>query len=404
LLFQNVTLVLHRRLWPDCQLRVSGGVIQEVSSDGVRLRPKRKEEVIDGKRGYLTPGFIDLHVHGALRRDAMEADPDAFDAIRRFHATGGTTALALTSVAAPAPDLLRLLRAVAPGVERDRPAFAQSQTDGARLLGIHLEGPCFAPTKAGAHRQEFIRPPDPAETRRWLEFADLITQVTLAPELPGAPALIRELRARGIIASGGHSDAWDEDARLGFQSGMEQVTHLFNAMSGARRRGPFRVAGLTEFALGEPGVRCELIADGRHVSPTLMRMAYQAKGADGICLVTDAGPGAGLPEEAAYRLGDLDCVVRDRVGMTADGAALAGSAATMIECVRNMVQLADVPLPEAVRMATWNPARALGLDRRRGWHPLWGSLSAGAPADLALLSPELEVMTVCIGGKLVHQK
>lgn len=385
--FENVRLIL-----PGCEptpgsLRVVGGLIREIAlGRGAERRPD--EEVIDGRGGYLAPGFVDLHVHGARRRDAMEATPDAFAAILDFHASGGTTAAALTSVAAPLPDLLALLAAAR---EAKRGPLA------ARLLGVHLEGPYFAPTKAGAHRPEFIRLPTELETRSLLEFADTITQVTFAPELPGALALCAELRARGIIASGGHSDAWDEEARASIAHGMTQVTHVFNAMSGARRRGPYRVAGLLEVALGEPEIRCEVIADGHHVSPTLLRLLYRAKGPDGICLVTDATAGAGLPDGTAYRLGSLDCVVRDGVGLTADGSALAGSTSTMIDGVRNLVRLAGVPLEEAVRMASLNPACALRQEHRLG------QLQVGRAADLVLLSDDLEVRATFSEGRCIYR-
>ena len=237
--------------------------------------------------------------------------------------------------------------------------------------------------------------PRATEPEELLAYAGGITQMTLAPELPGALELIEAVRAHGVVASGGHSDAWEEDAQAAFQRGMHQVTHLFNAMSGTRRRGVYRVAGLVEFALAEPAIRCELIADGHHVSPTLLKMAYRAKGADGICLITDASPGAGLPEGSAYRLGALDCVVRDGVGVTADGTALAGSTATMIRCVRNMVRLAGVPLDQAVRMASWTPACALGLRNQ-------GRIATGAAADLVLLSPDLEVMATYVAGERVY--
>lgn len=393
MLFQNVTLVLARQLWEDAQLRVEGGCIKEVSSTDQRLKPLRGELVVDGNGAYLAPGFIDLHVHGAVGRDTMEGTAEAFDAIRGFHASGGTTALALTTVAAAPEEIERVLHFAARYVNRG----------GVRFLGIHLEGPCLAASKAGAHPAKWIRPPEAKETASWLQRADLITQVTLAPELSGALELIQELRARNIIASGGHSEAWDEEAAAAFNLGMSQVSHVYNAMSGTRRRGPFRVAGLLEFALAEPKLRCELIADARHVSLTLMRLVYRAKGTDGISLVTDATAGAGLPEGSKYRLGDLACIVRDGVGMSADGASLAGSVIRMIDGVRHMVRTVGVPLPEAVGMAAWNPARALGFDRRRGWHPLWGSLSVGAPADLVLLSETLEVIATYAAGELIYR-
>src|SRR6185503_13598220 len=190
---------------------------------------------------------------------------------------------------------------------------------------------------------------------------------------------IEGLRAHGINVSGGHSDAWDEEARAAFDRGMRSVTHTFNCMSSARRRGVYRVAGLLEFALSEPDVSCELIADSYHVSPTLMKMLYRAKSAKGICLVTDATAGAGLPEGSRFALFGKDCIVENGVCLLADHSALAGAAARMIDLVRIMVRDVSVPLHEAIAMATENPARAIGLETK-------GRFTVGADADLVVLS------------------
>ena len=387
LLFKNARLVFPDRIEPHGDLRVAGGRIVAVAPS---LMPEPGDMVQELGGRYLAPGFIDIHVHGALGRDTMEATPEAFAAICHYHAQGGTTALALTTVAAPTAEIVRVLRA-AEAYRR-----CGEERDGAQLLGIHVEGPYFSPEKRGAHRPGLIRNPTPADYAPLLEWAGAMTQMTLAPELPGALGLIEALRARGVRVSGGHSDAWDEEACAGFVHGMEGVTHVFNCMSMARRRGPYRVAGLLEYALSEPGIVCELIADGRHVSPTLMRMLYHAKGPDGIVLVTDATAGAGLSEETAFRLGEIDCIVRDGVGLTADGAALAGSTSSMIHLVRTLVQTAGVPLVEALRMATLNPARALGLPRK-------GALAPGADADLVLLGDTLEVLATFVQGRRVHR-
>src|SRR5947207_1433589 len=207
----------------------------------------------------------------------------------------------------------------------------------------------------------------------------------LAPELPGAMEAIARFYARKISVSGGHSDAWDEDARAAFIHGMRSVTHTFNCMSSARRRGVYRVAGLLEFALSEPKINCELIADGHHVAPTLMRMLYRAKGRRGICLVTDATAGAGLPDGSRFSSFGNDCIVEGGVCLLADRSALVGSAARMIDLVRTMVREVHVPLHEAVAMATQNPARAIGLERK-------GCLSVGMDADFVVLSPQLDLV------------
>ena len=376
-----------RLLFPDRlargHMRVLNGKIGMISEQA--LEPLAGEPVIDLAGQFLAPGFIDLHIHGARNRDTMEASADAFAAICRHHAGGGTTALTLTTVTATSATIERVLRSA-------QAYRAQPASDGAQLLGVHIEGPYFSREKPGAHRLELIRNPRREEWEPWLE-SGLVTQMTVAPELPGALELIEALAQRGIIASGGHSDAWDEEASAGFAHGMRQATHTFNCMSSARRRGPFRVAGLLEFVMSEPEVLCELIADARHVSPTLMRLLYHAKGADGIALVTDAAAGAGLAQGDAFQLGDIACVVRDGVSLTADGKALASSVAGMIDLVRNMVQLVEVPLAEAVRMATLNPARALGIESRKG------CLAIGADADLVSFTDDFRVTRTFIAGR-----
>lgn len=386
MIFANARLILPDRIAATGWLRVEDGIIAEVSETGAPIAAKH-DEIRDLGGSFLAPGFIDLHIHGALGRDTMEAGAEAFETICRHHAAGGTTALALTTIAASRGEILRVLRATAD--------FRPRENDGAQVLGVHLEGPYFSREKPGAHRPHFIRDPDPAEYAEFLAHAGAITQMTLAPELPGALALIEKLREHSIRASAGHSDAWDEQACEAFAHGLRQVTHTFNCMSSARRRGPYRVAGLLEFAMSEPDILCELIADGRHVSPTLMRMLLHAKGPDCIALVTDATAGAGLPEGATFPLADIACVVRDGVGLTADGRALAGSTASMIRLVKNMVDLAGASLPEAVRMATLTPARALGIEEKKG------VLAPGADADLVVLSPALDVLQTFVRGRLV---
>jgi len=220
--------------------------------------------------------------------------------------------------------------------------------------------------------------------------------MTLAPELPGAIELIDQLREHGINPSGGHSDAWEEDVRSAFEHGMHSVTHTFNCMSGSRRRGIDRVAGLLEFAMSEPGIICELIADGHHVSPTLMTMLYRAKGARGICLVTDATAGAGLPDGSRFSLYGAKCIVEGGVCLLADKSALAGSAARMIDLVRTMVTKVNVPLNEAVAMATDTPAHAVGLLSK-------GNFMIGSDADFVVISPEFEVVRTIVGGEQVFR-
>ena len=379
-----------RLIFPDRlalgRLRVTDGKIAAISDR--ELAPEPNEAVVDLRGQFLAPGFIDMHIHGALHRDSMEATAEAFSTICRHHARHGTTSLALTTVTATAEEILAVLRAV----EDYRKA---PDPNGAQVLGAHIEGPYFSKEKPGAHRLDLIRAPKREEWERFLESRSAITQLTVAPELPGALELIEAFASLGIRVSGGHSDAWDEEAAAGFAHGMRQATHTFNCMSTARRRGAYRVAGLLEFALSEPEILCEVIADGRHVSPTLLRMLYQAKGPDGIALITDAAGGAGLQEGETFRIGEIDGVVRDQVGLTADGKALASSTAGMMRIVRGMVDLGGAPLVQAVRMATLNPARALGIAERKG------ALEIGKDADLVSFTDDGEVTHTFIAGRNV---
>jgi len=379
MIFSNARLIFPDGVREGLELIVADGKIAEI-------RERSSATAVDLGGKYLAPGFIDLHIHGALGHDAMEASAEAFRTICAYHASGGTTSLLLTTVTAPIEEIVEVLRAVratAGGIPQ--------------IAGVHVEGPFLSKERAGAQRVEFMRDPNSHSLDQLLVFADIIKIMTLAPELPGALALIDRLRMYHITVSGGHSDASDVEARLGFEYGMRQVTHIFNAMSSARRRGIYREAGLLEFALSEPDIVCELIADGHHVSPTLIKMLYRAKGPQGICLVTDATAGAGLPAGKEFSLSGRSCIVGDGVCLLADRSALAGSASRMIDLVRVMVNEVGVPLHEAVAMASANPARVLGS-------PTKGKLEVGADADLVVLSPDLEVQQTFLAGERIFPR
>jgi N-acetylglucosamine-6-phosphate deacetylase len=382
MIFTNSRLIFRDGTQEGLELVVEKGKITAIREHS----HARANEVLDLHGNYLAPGFIDLHVHGALGHDSMEASAEAFQAICDYHASGGTTALLLTTATAPLDRITDVLNAV-----RD------CRCSITRIAGVHVEGPFISKAKCGAQHAEFIQNPSRASVQQLLDHANVIKRITIAPELQGAPRTIEDFYTQGISVSGGHSDAWDEEVREGFARGMRSVTHIFNCMSSARRRGIYRVGGLLEFALSEPRIGCELIADGRHVSATLMKMLYRAKGPGGICLVTDATAGAGLPNGSQFSLFGRDCIVEDGVCLLADRSALAGGASRMIDVVRTMIMKVNVPLHEAVMMATENPARAIGLETK-------GRLEVGADADLVVLSPELEVVRTLAGGEEIWYK
>jgi len=380
--FKNGRLIFPNGVRDGLDLVVENGMITAIRAHAAATG----ETVVDLEGNYLAPGFIDLHVHGAMGRDTMQASTKAFRTICDYHASGGTTSLLLTTATAPIKSIVKV-------VNRVRDAKSSIK----QIAGVHVEGPFISKTKPGAQRASLMGKPTRRMYKPLLNHSDMIKRMTLAPELPGALALIDELRERNISASGGHSDAWEDHARTAFEHGMRSVTHTFNCMSSARRRGIDRVAGLLEFAMSEPGIICELIADGHHVSPTLMKMLYRAKNFTGICLVTDATAGAGLKDGSKFSLYGNKCIVEKGVCLLADRSALAGSASRMIDLVRTMVTKVGVPLHEAVAMATDTPAFVIGLTGK-------GQFKIGGVADLVIISPELEVLRTLVAGEEVFRR
>jgi N-acetylglucosamine-6-phosphate deacetylase len=382
MIFKNARLIFPHGVRDGLDLVAESGIITAMRPQA----PAMGEQIVDLENNYLAPGFVDLHVHGAMGRDAMEASPEAFRAICDYHATGGTTSLLLTTATAPMKAIVAVMKAA-----RD------SQTSLKQIAGVHVEGPFISKAKAGAQRATLIRKPTRAAYAPLLDHCDVMKRITIAPELPGAIEFIDELRAKNVSVSGGHSDACEDQARAAFEHGMRSVTHTFNCMSTTRRRGIDRVAGLLEFAMSEPEIICELIADGHHVSPTLMKMLYRTKHLSGICLVTDATAGAGLPDGSKFSLYGTKCITEAGVCLLADRSALAGSASRMIDLIRTMVTKVGVPLHETIAMATDTPAFVAGLTSK-------GQFRIGGDADLVVISPELEVLRTFVAGEEVFRR
>jgi N-acetylglucosamine-6-phosphate deacetylase len=343
---------------------------------------------LDANGDYLAPGLLDLHVHGGGGSDFLDASVDAFLTAADFHLSGGTTSLCPTAATTTYDHFDSFLSTW---------KLAKKSAK-ARLLPVHLEGPHLAPTKAGAQNLRLMYPPTVKERDWILSRTDSISQMTIAPELPGALPLIEAASAAGVKMSAGHTEASDQVLQAAVAMGLKKVTHLFNAMSSAAKHGLFRQAGTLEFALADTNICCELIADGFHVSPTLLQLAYRAKGSDRIALVSDALAGAGLPEGTNFSLGSLACKVGPGYALLADESALAGSLARMIDLVRTMTQRVRVPLFEAVRMASLTPATILGIDDR------FGSIQPGKAADLVLFDDRFAVQRVWVAGKVVFER
>jgi N-acetylglucosamine-6-phosphate deacetylase len=377
---KNVRLVLPNRVDRDGWVSFEKGEIKAVG-----IGAPSQSGSFDGLGHFLAPGLIDLHVHGANGEDFSAANPEGILKAAAFHLAGGTTALCPTAATSTYQDFQLML---------DRCAEAGPLAK-IRLLGVHLEGPHLATTKAGAHDPKLMRSPTRADIDWLLKRAPQISQMTLAPELPGAIDLIRECSRAGIVTSAGHTEAGEPEMESAIGAGLRKVTHLFNAMASASKKGLFRQPGTLEMALTEPSLVCELIADTFHVVPRLMRMAYHAKGADRIALVSDALSGAGLPLGSLFTLGLLRCKVGEGYSLLEDHSALAGSICRLIDLVGLMVKTAGVPMQEAIRMASLVPARILNKAATLG------SLEIGKQADFVLFNEGFEVQKVWIRGEEV---
>jgi N-acetylglucosamine-6-phosphate deacetylase len=270
--------------------------------------------------------------------------------------------------------------------------------DSARVLGAHLESPYISPTQKGALDPRNIRTPDDGTLDTLLEHHDAIKIFVLAPELPGALALCAKLATLGIVPAAGHSSAQESDILAAMQVGLRHVTHIWSAMSSTVREGPWRKPGLLEAALTFDGLTVEMIADNKHLPPTLMKLAYKCIGADRLCVISDATSGAGLPEGARFAMGGMEYKVHDGVGMMLDRTSFAGSTTLVNQMIPILVDIIGIPLVEAIRMLTLTPARVIAVQDRKG------SIEPGKDADLAIFDDDWTAWRTMIGGRWGHAK
>ncbi len=333
---------------------------------------------------FVAPGFIDIHVHGGNGIQFGESGDPAVELVRysEWVARNGVSGY-LCSVAAPdQPALLERVSAFAGALE--------AGVSGAEPLGLHLEGPFMNKEKKGAFNPAWLREPDLQEAEALLEAGrGWIRQMTIAPELPGAGSLAQCLRAAGVVVSMGHTNTDYETASAALQEDFTHVTHAFNAQRGFHHRQP----GVFGAILTSDGITAELIADNIHVHPGAMNVLLRCLGTDRVVLVTDAMPGAGLPD-GVYELIGYQVAVKDGRATLPDGT-IAGSTALMNQCVRNVHQFVDVPLLEAVKMASLNPARAMGFVSRLG------SLEPGKDAHLVVIDEQVNVYLTMVKGEIV---
>lgn len=392
-IFINGTAVLPDRLLERAWVRCAGGRIVAVEPQGSQPLPAHAQ-VVDAKGGYITPGFVDIHVHGGAGADFMDGTAEAVKIACRAHLQHGTTTLFPTTTTGSEEQILAMLAACRAVREES------SASEGAQIAGVHLYGPFFAEDKVGCHSKAGRRSPLAEEYQRYFATG-LVRIATCAAELPGAAAFYKAARRQRCLITCGHSNASWQEMAAAFRLGMRHVDHFWCAMSNVssvrQRLGVPMQGSMLEFVLAEPEMSTEVIADGCHLAPELLEFAFRMKGAKRLCLVTDSNRGLDLPP-GRYRFGPAE----NGAWFESDGKvgwaspdSLASSIQGMDHMLRQMKRSTSATLPEVVRMASLTPAELAGIADQTG------SLEEGKRADVLVLNRRLEVKTVLLAGQII---
>ena len=386
----NGRLITPYRIIENGTLLIEGSRIVHLGQGGIDFPGAQQ---IDAQNNYVSPGFIDIHTHGGGGHDFMDGTVEAFLEAAKIHAKHGTTAMVPTTLTAETDDLLETFSVY-------RKAKLEN-TEGTQFLGLHLEGPYFAMSQKGAQDPRYIRQPQKEEYEAILGQTDDIIRWSAAPEVDGAMEFARFITQKGILPSIAHTDATSDEVAEALENGFTHLTHLYSGMSGVMRRNAFRYAGVIESAFLFDQLTVEIIADGIHLPPSLLQLIYKQLGPSRIALVTDSMRAAGM-ESGESMLGSLKdglkVVVEDGVAKLPDRTAFAGSVATADRLVRNMVQLAGVPLLHAVQMITSTPANICKIGNRKG------SLTVGKDADVVIFDEQITIQATIINGKIISKK
>ncbi|NIK76027.1 N-acetylglucosamine-6-phosphate deacetylase [Paenibacillus castaneae] len=385
-LIHNVNIVLEDRVVTGSVIVQDGLIKRIISQDSEEAAEDFQSfNAIDGKGGWLLPGFIDVHVHGGFSADFMDATHESFDTITKFHASHGTTGMLATTMTASKEAIEAVLQAVADYQKIEMPFAA--------LYGVHLEGPFISEKWPGAQNPAYIKDPQLEWMKQWhSKWPELIRQLTLAPEKNGALETISWLKEQGIVTACGHTDAVYDEVIAAADAGLSQAVHTYNAMRGLHHREP----GTLGAVLTDERIYAEIIADGIHVHPAAIRLLLAAKSTDHVILITDAMAAAGMPN-GQYSLGGLAVNMKDGVATLSEGNALAGSCLTMIGAVRFILKHTNLTISEVSRLASSNAAKQLGINDRTG------SIETGKQADLVLTDVQMNVQQTWVQGRSVYE-
>lgn len=346
------------------------------------------DQVVDVGGNYLSPGFIEVHTHGGGGYDFMDGDTESVYRACEAHLKHGTTSILPTTITSTRESLFEFVDLFN--------TLDLQRKNCPSILGMHLEGPYFAMSQKGAQDPEYLRNPDPEEYNAVLARTDRIKRWSFAIELPGSGRFLAALRAHGIISSLAHSDATCQEVFRAYEDGITALTHFYSCMASVKRVNAYRVAGAVEAGYLLDDLYVEVIADGCHLPGELLRLIYKIKGPERICLVTDSMRAAGMPD-GEYILGGREtgmaCIKEDGVAKLLDRSAFAGSVATSDHLVRTFRDLTGAPLHEAVKMASFTPARMLGIQEKTG------SIGIGKTADLIIFDDNISVSAVMVRGE-----
>jgi N-acetylglucosamine-6-phosphate deacetylase len=385
----NGRVITPYQIIPSGTVLIKEGIIVGITDKELEVQDAL---VIDAGGRYISPGFIDIHVHGGGGYDFMDNSVEAFLEIAQTHVRFGTTALFPTTLTGSTEEIINILRTYEQAIPLN--------VSGSQFMGLHLEGPYISLNQAGAQDTKYIRDPDPAEYEYILSASNSIKRWSAAPELKGAIPFARFLKSRGVLPSMAHTDAVYEEVLAGYESGFTLATHLYSAMSTVTRKNGYRLAGAIESAFLLGGMDVEIIADGVHLPGPLLQLVYKIKGSDKIALITDSMRAAAMPPGESvignYATG-IKVIVEDGVSKLPDKSAFAGSVATADRLIRTMVNLAGVSLIDSIRMMTRTPAAIMNISDRKG------SLTVGRDGDIVIFDEQISVHMTLINGKIVYE-